>query len=394
MVENSGDNTGELVIIGGGPAGLSAARAYRQAGGSGSVRIISADTDAPYERPQLSKEFLRGETEDKDLPLEDTEFYREHDIKLTLGEAVTSLDTGARTVTTASGETVSYTSCVLATGNEPVRPPFPGADHPDVYVLRSAHSARKLREAADNARSAIVVGSGFIGCEAAVSLARKGVQVTVFTPERLPQADRLGDVAGNRLLHWLKAEGVSVLTDTKVEGIEDGFRVHTGLVPTLDAGIVLLAAGIEPRVDLAKAAGIDIDAGRVQVDQHMRTSAAGVLAAGDIALAYNTSAARRLQVEHWGEALKMGEIAGRTAAGAQASWDNVPGFWTVIGDRVLKYAAWGDGFDRTEVVHYADGGFTVWYGKDGATVGVLTHNADADYERGTGLVERGAPLLV
>jgi NADPH-dependent 2,4-dienoyl-CoA reductase/sulfur reductase-like enzyme len=281
---------------------------------------------------------------------------------------------------------------VLATGSEPARPPFDGADHPDVHLLRSAASARRLREAASDARSAIVVGSGFIGCEAAVSLARKGVQVTLFTPESLPQAARLGDIAGKRILHWLKAEGVSVLTETEVDGIEDGFRVHTDLVPTLDAGMVLLATGIEPRIDLAKGAGLDIADGRVRVDEHMRTSADGVLAAGDIALAHNTSAGRALRVEHWGEALTMGEIAGRTAAGDQANWDNAPGFWTVIGDKVLKYAAWGDGFDQTEVVNYADGGFTVWYGKEGTTVGVLTHDADADYARGTELVESGAPL--
>jgi 3-phenylpropionate/trans-cinnamate dioxygenase ferredoxin reductase subunit len=392
MVEKTGDKTGKLVIIGGGPAGLSAARAYRDAGGSGPVRIISADIDAPYERPQLSKEFLRGDAEDEDLPLEDAEFYRDHDITLTLDEPVTSLDTGARTITTASGETVSYTTCVLATGSEPALPPFDGADHPDVHLLRSAASARRLRQAAGEARSAIIVGSGFIGCEAAVSLARKGVQVTLFTPESLPQADRLGKDAGKRILHWLKAEGVSVLTETKVEGIEDGFRVHTDLVPTLDAGFVLLATGIEPRIDLAKGAGLDIADGRIKVDEHMRTSADGVLAAGDIALAHNTSAGRALQVEHWGEALTMGEIAGRTAAGEQASWDNAPGFWTVIGDKVLKYAAWGDGFDQTQVVNYADGGFTVLYGKEGTTVGVLTHNADEDYDHGTKLVERAAPL--
>jgi len=388
----SDSRNGTLVIIGGGPAGLSAARSYREAGGTGPVRIISADDEPPYQRPPLSKEFLRGEAEDGDLPLEDNDFYREHEIELSLGDPVTSLDPEARTVTTAAGESLSYEHCVLATGSEPIRPDVPGADHEDVLVLRSAASARRLREVASGIRSAIVVGSGFIGCEAAVSLARRGIQVTLMSPEKLPQADRLGAAAGKRIRQWLKAEGVSVLPETTLKGIEDGYRVHTDLVPTVDAGVVLLATGVAPRTELAKKAGLEVFEGRVRVDEHMRTSAARVFAAGDVALAYNTSAGRALSVEHWGEALKMGEIAGRAAAGEDVSWDNAPGFWTVIGDRVLKYAAWGDGYDQAELVNYADGGFTVWYGCTGTTVGVLTHEADDDYERGTALVEQGKPL--
>jgi NADPH-dependent 2,4-dienoyl-CoA reductase/sulfur reductase-like enzyme len=197
-----------------------------------------------------------------------------------------------------------------------------------------------------------------------------------------------------RILGWLKSEGVSVLRSATLEGIEDGYRVHTDLVPTMDTQLIVLATGVEPRTALATAAGLDMARGRVRADEHMRTSAPGVLAAGDVALAYNVSAQRAHSVEHWGEALTMGEIAGRTAAGEQASWDNAPGFWSVIGDRVLKYAAWGDGFDQAELVNYADGGFTVWYGRNGVTVGVLTHDADEDYERGSKLVERGEPLPV
>jgi NADPH-dependent 2,4-dienoyl-CoA reductase/sulfur reductase-like enzyme len=197
-----------------------------------------------------------------------------------------------------------------------------------------------------------------------------------------------------RILGWLKSEGVSVLRSATLEGIEDGYRVHTDLVPTMDTQLIVLATGVEARAGLAAAAGLGMARGRVRADEHMRTSAPGVLAARDVALAYNVSAQRALPVEHWGEALTMGEIAGRTAAGEQASWDNAPGFWSVIGDRVLKYAAWGDGFDQAELVNYADGGFTVWYGRNGVTIGVLAHEADDDYERGSKLVERGEPLPI
>jgi 3-phenylpropionate/trans-cinnamate dioxygenase ferredoxin reductase subunit len=376
-----------LVVIGSGPAGVSAARAYREAGGTGPVTVLTADTDPPYERPPLSKEFLRGES---DLPLLEEDFLAKHDITVTLGDPVAELGDGR--VRTASGAVHRFTTCVLATGSEPVRPGIPGADHPDVRTLRSAADSRELRAAASGVRSAIVVGAGFIGCEAAVSLSRLGLQVTVVCPDDVPQEKRLGHEAGEFLLRWLKSEGVSVLRGTKLNSIEGGYRIRTDLVPILDAGLVVLATGVRPRIELAEAAGLTVEQGRIRTDEHLRTSAPGVLAAGDVALAHNPAAGRALAVEHWGEGLAMGEVAGRTAAGEDAAWDAVPGFWSVVGDRVLKYAAWGDGFDRARPLPRDDGGFTVWYERDGKAVGVLTHEADDDYERGQELVRRGAPV--
>lgn len=187
-----------FVIIGSGPAALSAARAYRDAGGEGEVRMLTADGELPYARPPLSKEFLRGDADDEDLPLEEPAFYRQRRIEVSLDDPVTAWDTGARTVTTASGETVAYSRCLLATGAEPKRPSVRGADHAEVRTLRSAGSARALRAAARGCRSAIVVGAGFIGCEAAVSLSRLGPQVTVVCPEPVPQYTRLGAEAGTK----------------------------------------------------------------------------------------------------------------------------------------------------------------------------------------------------
>jgi NADPH-dependent 2,4-dienoyl-CoA reductase/sulfur reductase-like enzyme len=376
-----------LVVVGSGPAGVSAVRAYREAGGAGPVHLLTADTDPPYERPPLSKDFLRGEAELTPIA---EDFAKTCDVTIALDDPVTEL--GERHVRTASGAVHGFTTCVLATGAEPVRPGIPGADHQDVRTLRSAADSRELRAAAAGVRSAIVVGAGFIGCEAAVSLSRLGLQVTVVCPDDVPQEKRLGRDAGRFLLRWLKSEGVSVLRGTKLLAVEGGYRVRTDLVPVLDAGIVVLATGVRPRIGLAEAAGLAVERGRIRTDEHLRTSRPGVLAAGDVALAHNPAAGRALAVEHWGEGLAMGEVAGRTAAGRDAAWDEVPGFWSVIGDRVLKYAAWGDGFDRAHPRPRDDGGFTVWYERDGRAVGVLTHEADEDYERGRELVHRGAPV--
>ncbi|GAA4552848.1 NAD(P)/FAD-dependent oxidoreductase [Pseudonocardia xishanensis] len=378
----------DLLVIGGGPAALAAATAYRDHGGEGSVVLASADSAAPYARPPLSKDFLRGESEAADAELTSAMTYTERGLTLLLRREVTALDPAART----AGD-VTFTTCVLATGARPLRIPVPGADDPAVLTLRSLEDAQRLRSAALGARTAVVVGSGFIGCEAAVSLARRGLTVTVVATEELPQLARLGPEVGERLAAWLEEDGVALRGGASVEEIVGGRRVRLGDGTTLDTDLVLMATGVEPAADLAERAGLAVENGRVVVDAHMRTSVPHVLAAGDVAFAENRAAGRHLAVEHWGEAEGMGAIAGATAAGADAVWDTVPGFWSVIGDHTLQYKAWGDGYDRAHLVDHGDGAFTVWYADDrGRTVGVAAHGADEDYERGDALIRAGAPV--
>ena len=379
-----------LVVVGGGPAALEAVRAYREGGAGGDVVLVSADEHLPYNRPPLSKDFLRGESEEDALPLEDGGFYRRHGIEVRLGTRAQALDTGRRVVTLCDGETLSYGWCILATGACPKPLPVPGAEGSAVRYLRSRRQARELREAAAAARSAVVVGSGFIGCEAAASLARRGLAVTLVSMEDGPQAARLGEAVSGVLRAWLEDDGVSLRLGAQVEAIEAG-RVRLAGQAAAEGDLLLVAGGVEPEAGIAAGAGLAVEAGRVQVDAHMRSSAAGVLAAGDVAFAFNAAAGRHLAVEHWGEALAMGQVAGQTAAGLEASWAEVPGFWSTIGDRTLKYAAWGDGFDDASLVDHGGGAFTVWYSHQGATAGVLTHDADHDYERGRRLIEQRQP---
>jgi 3-phenylpropionate/trans-cinnamate dioxygenase ferredoxin reductase subunit len=157
---------------------------------------------------------------------------------------------------------------------------------------------------------------------------------------------------------------------------------------TLDCDFVLAATGVTPRSGLAEAAGLDIEETRIVVSAGMATSAPNIFAAGDVALAHNSSAGRRIAVEHWADAADQGSIAGAAAAGVDAEWNGVPGFWTTIGDSDVKYHAWGDGYERNrQIIH--DGGFTIWYESNGATVGVLTLNADDDYDLGEQLIKQG-----
>ena len=275
---------------------------------------------------------------------------------------------------------------MLATGSEPKALPVPGATEEWVLLLRSLATARVLRDRAANSTSAIVVGSGFIGCEAAASLAMRGVNTTLVTDEGIPHETRLGEAAGRRIQGWLEDLGVELVLGGGVEHFAD-HAVHVSGREPIRGDLVLMAAGVQPCAGLASDAGLEIADGRVKTDAQMRTSDEHVYAAGDVAFAYNAAAQRHLAVEHWGEALNMGEVAGRTIAGERAQWDVAPGFWSTIGEHTLKYVAWGDGYDEAHLIEHDNGAFTVWYAQQGTTVGVLTHEADEDYEKGRELIE-------
>ncbi len=383
-----------LVVIGSGPTGISAAVAYREAGGTGPVRVVGADTHQPYERPPLSKGYLRGESEASEAALHPPEFYAERGIELRLDESVEALAPAAREVMLASGGRLSYDCCVIATGADPILPSIPGADGENVYLLRALAQARALRERLAGAGSAVVVGSGFIGCEAAVSLAACGLHVTLISSESLPQRARLGDRVARRLARWLRQDGVELLLGDEVLAVDHtvgGVVIRSRCGARVAADVALFATGVHPRAELARTAGLTIAHDRIAVDAGMRTSAPQVFAGGDVAFAHNDAAGRPLAVEHWGDALAMGEIAGANAAGQDRAWSSVPGFWSEIGPRILKYSAWGDGFDDVVFRSRPGGSFTAWYLTEGRTVGVLTHRADDDYELGADLIARGAP---
>jgi NADPH-dependent 2,4-dienoyl-CoA reductase/sulfur reductase-like enzyme len=387
-----------LVVIGSGPAGVHAAAAYVEAGGPGRVCLVSADPDEPYQRPPLSKAVLAGEDEAEGSPiLEDAETLARVDLRL--GTRVEELDAGRRRLRTDGGEELVYERLVLATGSEPTA--LPGADPgAPVHSLRSLEHGRRLAGAAAGADSAVVVGSGFIGCEAAASLAGRGVRTTLVTPEAVPQVARLGEWAGTRIAEWLVAAGVDLRPGVHVEGVAPSGTVRLDDGAHLATDLVLVAVGVTQTRSFIEAAGLSTEAGRVLVDAHLRTSDPRIWAAGDVARARHAVVDRALTVEHWGDAVTMGRLAGDNAA-ADASdrpddarrWSDPPGFWSEIGDHTLKYSAWGDGYEELRVVEHGPGAFTVWYADAGGElVGVLTHDRDEDYERGGELLARRASL--
>jgi 3-phenylpropionate/trans-cinnamate dioxygenase ferredoxin reductase component len=382
----------ELLVIGGGPAGLAAARSFREAGGSGPLAIVTDEHRMPYNRPPLTKELLRGDSTEEDLPLEDESWLAEQRVGLVSGRAV-ALDLGSRRVTLSGGRELAYGSCLLATGAEPSRLGIPGIDDPAVRVLRSLDQLRELEHRLPDSGRVVVIGSGFIGCEIAASLRARGLQVTLFSDEPAPNARRLGPEVAAEIARWLLQDGVELKLGAGVQAIErDRDRLHViAGAERSSAPVVVMAAGVAPRSELAHAAGLELEQGAVPTDAHMRTTAAGLLAAGDVCLAENAAAGRPLRVEHWGDALGQGSVAGRTAAGACTQWNDVPGFWSTIGSHTLKYAGWGDGYEETRLQRRAGGGFEAWYGRGGRVVGVLACEADEAYERGRELIAEGAP---
>jgi 3-phenylpropionate/trans-cinnamate dioxygenase ferredoxin reductase component len=381
-----------IVIVGAGPAGLATARAYREHGGVGELTLLGAERMLPYQRPPLTKDFLRGELDAQELPIESRRWFQERGVCLRLGQGARAIDAGVGTVS-LDADVLAADAIVLATGSEPLRAKLPGIDHAAVMTMRTYADSVRIADSARRAAHLLVLGTGFIGCEIAASLAMLGARVTLVGQEPLPQAQRLGEGAGRRIAGWLEELGVGLTMDATVSAVHDGRALELEDGRRLQADGVVLGTGVRPRVQLAEQAGLALSDGAIAVDARMRARSPGasVFAVGDVACAQNASAGRRLRVEHWGDALAHGEVAGRVLAGEDASWSGVPGFWSTIGRRTLKYAAWGDGYDATRLHRADDGAFVAWYGREGRVAGVLTHERDGDYDRGRELIAQGAP---
>ncbi|WP_175393679.1 NAD(P)/FAD-dependent oxidoreductase [Rhodococcus globerulus] len=377
-----------VLIVGSGPAGVAAAESFRKAGGTSAVTIVTTDSSRPCFRPPLSKDFLRGDVSASEIELHTAQWFSDLGIELIRDDTVVSIDIHAQRATTHGGRSIFYAQLILASGADPKPLAVPGGHK--ALPLRSLHDAEVLRDAASGADTAVVVGAGFIGCEAAASLAHRGIATTLVTPDQVPQQKRLGFSAGERITDFLSEAGVQYVGGVKVSAVHgDSVRLDNGVSITTD--VVLAATGVAPRTELVARTGISMAAERIAVDEHMRTSIANVYAAGDVALAINRIAGRRVLVEHWQDAITQGTIAGANAAGESSSWCEVPGFWTTIGDRTLKYAAWGDGYGRARLVE-KEAGFSVWYETNGITVGILTLDADDDYAEGQNRIRSGAAL--
>jgi NADPH-dependent 2,4-dienoyl-CoA reductase/sulfur reductase-like enzyme/nitrite reductase/ring-hydroxylating ferredoxin subunit len=324
-----------IVIIGGGAAGFAAAEMLRREGFGGQLTLVSADDSAPYDRPNLSKDYLAGTAAEDWIPLRPAEFYAENDIDLRLATEAKSIDAAGRRVTLASGDTVSFTKMLLATGAEPIRLQSPGADLPHVRTLRSLADCRALRDRAKPGTRAVIVGASFIGLEAAAALRHREVDVRVVAPEARPMEHVLGPAMGDFVRSLHESHGVAFHLGRTVQAIDErGVRLDDGA--RLEADLVLVGIGVRPRLGLAQSAGLATDRG-VLVNEYLETSAPGIFAAGDIARWPDPHSGERLRIEHWVIAERQGQTAARNMLGRGERFATVPFFWTQQYDVSIDY---------------------------------------------------------
>ena len=342
-----------IVIAGASLAGAKAAETLREEGFDGRLVLVGAEAERPYERPPLSKDYLRREAEAKPYVHEEP-FYAEKEIELRTSTTVESIDPSAGQVTLAGGEALGFDRLLLTTGAEPRRLPLPGAELEGVLYLRSVEDSEAIRERIESGGKLVTVGAGWIGAEVAASARQKGCDVTILEMAAVPLERVLGPELGAVYRDIHTDHGVEFVGGARIEAIEGNGSV-TGVRladdRTIDADFVVVGVGVQPRVGLAEAAGLEIDNG-VGCDEHLRTSAPNVFAAGDVANAFHPFYDRRLRVEHWFNALEQGPVAARNMLDRNEPYEKIPYFFSDQYEVGMEYAGFATEWD--EVVFRGD----------------------------------------
>ncbi len=336
-----------VVIVGGGAAGLAAALTLRREGYANALTLISADDSAPYDRPNLSKDFLAGNAPDEWMPLRAPEFYADNGIDLLLGTRVESLDANERRVTLADGRRLPFDALLLATGAEPIRLNIAGAGAEQVCYLRSFTDGRALVARAATARRVVVLGASFIGLEVAASLRARGIEVDVVGLERVLMERVLGAEVGRFVQDLHVSHGVTFHLGNSIAQVRDRHVTLTdGTI--LEADLIVAGVGVRPALALAQTAGLALDRG-VLVDQYLQTSAPGVFAAGDIARWPDALSGERIRVEHWVLAERQGQTAARNILGRGERFVAPPFFWSQHYDVAINVVGHAESWDGIEM---------------------------------------------
>jgi NADPH-dependent 2,4-dienoyl-CoA reductase/sulfur reductase-like enzyme/nitrite reductase/ring-hydroxylating ferredoxin subunit len=336
-----------VVIVGGGAAGNAAAEMLRRQGFAGSITMLSSDDAVPYDRPNLSKDYLAGKAPEDWIPLRSEDFYKEKGIDLRLRTPVASINMKQRTLKLADGSELPFDALLLATGAHPVRLDTPGADLPHVHYLRTLDDSRAIIANAESAKRVAVIGASFIGLETAAALRERGLEVHVIGPEAHPLERVLGPGLGNMIKAIHEERGVvfhlgttAVAIDRDVVTLKSGERIA--------ADLVVIGIGVRPEVEIAAQAGIAIDKG-VLVDAYLETNVPGVFAAGDIARWPDPHSGGKIRVEHWVVAERQGQTVAKNILGEKQPFDAVPFFWSQHYDLAVSYVGHAEHWDRVEI---------------------------------------------
>jgi apoptosis-inducing factor 3 len=343
-----GSGPASVVIVGAGAAGECAAERLRRDGYEGRLTMYDPDPDAPYDRPNLSKDYLAGTASDDWIPLHPPEFYQERGIEIVRNRRVLALEPGARRIRLDDGSTREFGALLLATGATPVRLPAEmERGNPSVYYLRSFADSKAIITAATTAKRAVVLGASFIGLEVAASLRARKLEVHVVAPDARPLERVMGPELGDFIRKLHEEHGVVFHLRQKAREIGAGaVTLENG--ERLQADLVVVGIGVRPNVELAERAGLTIDRG-VLVDEQLQTSAPGIFAAGDIARWPDPHTGERIRVEHWVVAQRQGQAAARSILGQGEPFNAVPFFWSQHYDVPINYVGHAERWDSIRI---------------------------------------------
>jgi 3-phenylpropionate/trans-cinnamate dioxygenase ferredoxin reductase subunit len=384
-----------FVIVGASLAGGRAAATLRQEGFDGRVILIGAEPQPPYERPPLSKEYLRGEFSFEGALVQPPDFYDENDIETRFGVRATRVDATEKVVELDGSEHVAYDKLLIAAGGRNRRFTTPGVGLEGVYDLRTVADSDRIRAEIAPGRKAVVVGMGFIGSEVAASLRRSGVDVVVVDRNRVPLRRVFGDEVGRVIQGIHRDHGTSMIFEDTVAAFEGAGRVGrvaTARGRSIECDFVVVGLGTEPVTDLLAGTGVRIDNG-VVVDEYLWTGVEGIYAAGDVANHYHPVFGRRIRVEHWQNALKQGPAAARNMLEKDEPYEDIPWFWSNQYEYNLQYAGFHTEWDELIVRGSLDErNFVAFYRKDKRVLAAVAVNRGKDLRRSMPLIKAQEPV--
>ncbi len=377
------DREVDFLLVGGGLASASCAAELRKRGAEGSILLIGREPEPPYERPPVSKEYLRGEAERADAYVNPPEWYEQNEVELLSGRNAMSLDADGRTVKIQGGEEVAFGQALLGTGAMVNILRVEGAENEGIHYLRAFGNADAIRSEAEGAEHVVLIGGSYIGTEVAASLTAKGTKCSIVAIEDVALSRTFGADAGRWFQERLEAHGVEFHGGEELEAFEGDGRVsavvaRSGLSIECDA--VVVGAGVRPDAMLAQRAGLEVGDGGIVCDSRLRTSAADIYAAGDCCSYDSVVHGRRIHVEHWDVAMQQGIHVARNMLGEGCDYEVVPYFFSDLADWAsLEYV--GPAYEWDEEVWRGDrdaGEFSVWYLKDGRVAGALSVERSED----------------
>jgi len=388
----------EYLLIGGFAAGYAAAE-LRKRGADGEILLVGREPEPPYERPPLSKEYLRGEAKREDAYVNPVSWYGENGVELRTGTNVMALDTDARVAKLQGGDEVEFEKALLATGANVNILRVEGAGQEGIHYLRAFGNSDGIRKAAEGAERVVLIGGSYIGCEVAASLTAKGTQCAIVMMEDVALSRTFGEEAGRWFHELLESKGVEIHGGETLQAFEGdgnvkGVITESGKV--VEGDVVVVGAGVKPDVMLAQKAGLEIDedSGGIKCDETLQSSVEGIYAAGDICSYDSRVHGRRLRVEHWDVAMQQGQHAARSMMGDAKPYEVVPYFFSDLADWAgLEYV--GPATDWDEEIWRGDrdsGEFAVFYLKDGKVAGALTVESSEELAHARTLLAEGVDV--